>query len=221
MGIKQLSLSDLDAATTGPIWCVNSAASSKYELTGNVVLNIPQTNGLKADPLVMRQTWLPMDAAARFGRTRVLQATEFRTAVINGLITCITEDTAARMLSQEGSREEEKRLMNLENHVKSAGAPRSISDSSLEIRGEDGKIAGDDPVEVFGPDDGLPTVNVARAAKAGLDLDENGLKTSFVMWADRLVEESDIGALNAIRARAKFSRREVKYLAKILKWQNS
>jgi hypothetical protein len=73
MGIKKLTLADLDAQATGPIWCVNSAAASKYELSGNVVLDIPHTNGAKSDPLVIRQTWLPIDVSARFGRARVLQ----------------------------------------------------------------------------------------------------------------------------------------------------
>ncbi|QBX06601.1 hypothetical protein H1O16_gp188 [Burkholderia phage BcepSaruman] len=215
MGIKRLSLSDLDAQPIGPVWCVNSAASSKYELTGNVVLDIPQANGSKSDPLVIRQTWLPMDAAARFGRKRVLESTQFRTAVINGLITLIDEATAARMMNQEGAVEEERRLLNADKHVKDQGAPKSINQSALEIRGEDNTILTDD-VEVFGADDGYSTVNVAKAAQAGLELDENGLKASFSMWADRLRNETDIGALNAIRARAKFSRREVRYLAKIL-----
>jgi hypothetical protein len=217
MGIKKLTLADLDAQATGPIWCVNSAAASKYELSGNVVLDIPHTNGAKSDPLVIRQTWLPIDVSARFGRARVLQSTQFRTAVVNGLISLITEDDAQRIMQQEGAREEEKRLLSIENHVKAQGAPKSIADSALEIRGENNEILRDDvDVEVFGADDGYSTVNVAKAAKAGLELDENGLKPSFTMWADRLRDDTDSGALNAIRARAKFTRREVRYLASIL-----
>lgn len=217
MSIKSISLSDLDDKGTGPIWVINSAASSRFQLTGQIVVSIPQPNGIKSDALVINQTWLPVDISQRFRRDRLLNATEFRAAVVNGLLTVISEKDAERMLRQEGAAEETQRLRDLEEHVRSAGAARTIGDSKVEITRTDGVDDEDEnPVEVFGVDD-EPEVNVARAAKKGVEADENGLLPSFLMFANKLELENDLAALNAIRARAKFTRREIKYLAKTLK----
>lgn len=208
MGIKALSLSDLENQERGSIWVLNTAPQSRYEYSGNVLLAIPNLNGQGGSHLTIKQTWLPQDVSALFGRTRVLNSTDFRSAVIKGLITVVDETTASRMLAQEGAREEERRLMDIDNAVTGAARPRSISDSSLEIRGEDNKVMSDE-VQVVGANGDVKASKVA-------DLDENGLKPGFSMWAERLAIQSDIEALNAIRSRGKFTRREVKHLARTL-----
>ncbi len=215
MGIKGISLSELDDKNSGPVWIINSAASSRFQLTGNIVVNIPQPNGIKSDALVVHQTWLPVDISQRFPRKRILEATEFRAAVVNGLITVVSENDAARLLRQEGAAEETQRLTQHEAHVRAAGAARTIADSNVEITRTDGVTDEDEnPVEIFGMDD--EPENLGKAAKKGIETNEDGLLPSFLMFVEKLQSETDLAALNAIRARAKFSRREIKYLAKTL-----
>jgi hypothetical protein len=215
MSIKGMSLSELDDKNSGPIWIINSAASSRFQLTGNIVVNIPQPNGIKSDALLVHQTWLPVDISQRFPRKRILEATEFRAAVVNGLITVVSETDAERLLRQDGAVEETQRLRDHEAHVRAAGAARTIADSNVEITRTDGVTDEEEnPVEIFGMDD--EPENLAKAAKKGIETNEDGLLPSFLMFVEKIQSENDLAALNAIRARAKFSRREIKYMAKKL-----
>jgi hypothetical protein len=59
--------------------------------------------------------------------------------------------------------------------------------------------------------------NLAKAAKRGIENDEDGLQPSFKMQAERWVEESDMSVLNAMRARGKFTPGELRFLKSILK----
>jgi hypothetical protein len=211
--IQAISLSELDEHSKGSLWVINSADKSKWRLRGDVSISIPSLNGAKDDGLVIRQSWLPVDAAQYIPRDRLLQATQFRRAVIEGLITVISRDDAERLLSQKGAFEERMRLEQREMSVRDAAKPRSIKDSNVEMT-----LTGADRTE----DDDEATVQIygeetlAKAAKRGIELDDDGLEPSFKMFADRLIDESDMNALNALRARGRFTRRELRYLAKVL-----
>lgn len=218
MTIKSISLSSLDdGVQRGSLWVVNSGASSAYELVGEIIINVPNTNGQKPDTLKVAQTWVPQDATTLIPRVRLLASSEFRSAVTNGLLTIVSEDTAARLLRQEGAKEEMLRLSGEAKRIRQAGAPGKIRKENVEMTVTGGQHSEDDedgPVEIFGSD--YREENVARLAKNGLEVDENGLSPSFVMFANRLQTEGDLAALNAIRARAKFTRRELKYLSKTM-----
>jgi hypothetical protein len=213
MSIKSISISDLEAqGPRGSVWVLNSAATSQYALVGEIVINIPKTNGAGADPLKIPQTWLPVDAAARFPRERLLDAAEFRSAVVNGLVTIVDEETAAKILRKDGATDELKRLRATDQHVRQAGAARTIADSNVEISRADGVKDDEDEgdkVEIYGSND--EDDNLARKAKNGVELND-GHKPSFLMFVDKLKTESDIGALNAIRSRAKFTRKEMRFM---------
>lgn len=216
MGIKGISLSDLDETQRGPLWVINTAAQSKWELLGDVLVTVPNGNGRNPDKLQVKQTWLPVDVAQLIPRERLLASTEFRSAVIEGLITVIDRSDAERLLRQEGAHEERLRMTQMEQHVRKQGSARSILDSKVEITRTDGVTDDDDsPVEIFGGED-MVSENLAHATKAGIEVDDDGLMPSFKMFANKLAHESDINALNAIKARGKFSRRELKYLARTL-----
>lgn len=212
MSIKSITIADLEAqGPRGPVWVLNSAATSQYALVGEIVINIPKTNGAGADPLKIPQTWLPVDAAARFPRERLLDAAEFRSAVVNGLVTIVDEETAARILRKDGATDELGRLRATDQHVRQAGAARTIADSNVEISRADGVKDDEDEgdkVEIYGSND---DDNLARKAKNGVELND-GHKPSFLMFVDKLKTESDIGALNAIRSRAKFTRKEMRFM---------
>lgn len=218
MGIKGISLSDLDETQRGPLWVINTAAQSKWELQGDILVTVPNTNGTRPDKLQIKQTWLPIDIAQLIPRERLLASTEFRSAVLEGLVTVIKREDAEALLRQEGAFEEKQRLNQFEQHVRKSGAARTILDSKVEMTRTDGIVDEDDsPVEVFGvEEDELVSNNLARDTKAGIQVDENGLMPSFVMFVNKIKGEADLSALNAIRARAKFSRRELKYMARTL-----
>jgi hypothetical protein len=218
MSIKHLTIADVeDQGPRGSLWVLNSGPSSVYELEGTLLLSIPGTSGQQqAQALKIPATWLPIDLTTMFPKHRILESTDFRAAVRNELLTIIDDATAKKILGQDGARDEQTRLVAEARRIRDAGAARTINDSNVTVTRADGiKDEDENPVEIHGKDD--QEVNVAKAALKGLDLDENGLTPKFVMFAQKVENESDVRALNALKTRSRFSRRELKYLRDNLK----
>jgi hypothetical protein len=211
MAIEGISLSELDENERGPLWVLNNAANTKRKLRGNVHISIPAVNGKGEDGLTIEHTWLPIDAAAFIPRPRLLQATQFRRAVIEGLIKIISRDDAERLLMQDGAYEERERLDSLKDIVTNATKQRGIKAEMTVVGGDNDDDNEAEAVEMFNDE------NVAKAAKRGIENDEDGLQPSFKMLADRWAEESDMSVLNAMRARGKFTPGELRYMKSILK----
>ena len=212
--MKTLSITQLeDAGPRGSVWVRNTGSQSVYEITGDILLSIPGNAGQQTQALKVPSTWLPIDLTTLFPKHRILESTDFRAAVKNGLLTIVDDNTATRILREDGAREEQKRIVAVARARREAGAARTIADSNVEITRADGVKDEENPLEIYGNDD----VNLAKAALQGLDTDENGLTASFVMFAEKVGTEDDVRALNAIRTRSRFSRRELKYLRDTLK----
>jgi hypothetical protein len=216
---KTIPLSQLDRETIGEIWVINTAAQSAYEIRGNIVIGIPNVRGGEPEVLTIPQTWLPVQVTAEIPRIRILESTQFRKAVAKGLISCVSEQTAERMLRQEGSREEQRRLLGLAQQVRDATKQRTIADSKVEMINTSGQRGDDDyddrvRVDIVGTD-GHSMADVSALAKAGLQ-DENGFSSSFVMFANLLKTEGDVASMNAIKSRGKLKRKEIRFLAKNL-----
>jgi hypothetical protein len=211
MAIEGISLSELDENERGPLWVLNNAANTKRKLRGNVHISIPAVNGKGEDGLTVEHTWLPIDAASFIPRQRLLQATQFRRAVIEGLIKVISRDDAERLLMQDGAYEERERLDGLKDIVTNATKQRKITAEMTVVGGDNDEDDESDAVEMFAEE------NLAKAAKRGIENDEDGLQPSFKMQAERWVEESDMSVLNAMRARGKFTPGELRFLKSILK----
>jgi len=211
MAIEGISLSELDENERGPLWVLNNAANTKRKLRGNVHISIPAVNGKGEDGLTVEHTWLPIDAAAFIPRPRLLQATQFRRAVIEGLIKIISRDDAERLLMQDGAYEERERLDGLKDIVTNATKQRGIKAEMTVVGGDNDEDNESEAVEMFSDE------NLGRAAKRGIENDEDGLQPSFKMLADRWAEESDMSVLNAMRARGKFTPGELRYMKGILK----
>jgi hypothetical protein len=220
MGIKTLTIADLEEqGPRGPVWILNSVATSKLDTSAEIVMAIPGLHGRDADALVIKETWLPQDAAAMFGRERLLQSSQFRTAVASGVLTIITPEAAKEIQARPGAREEQARLDDTERHVRKAGAARTIAQSNVDmyIADEHGRPVKDDDdddsndlkVDMYGPDE---VDNVAKLAKAGVEETDDGFKPSFIMFVDKIRNGTDMAALNAIRTRGKFSRKELRHL---------
>lgn len=215
--MKFLTVSELEEqGLKGSVWVLNTAATSDHELRGNVIVSIPRLNGPGGDPLKIQESWLPFDASSKFPRERLLESSEFRSAINSGLLSIVDAKQAQKILEREGAREERKRLLDSERHVKQAGTARTISDSNVDMyipNSRGGKDRDDDDqglkVDVYGEDS--EEVNVAKAALAGVE-DEDGFKPSFLMFVEKIKGENDIAALNAIRTRSKFTRKELRYI---------
>lgn len=208
MAIQYLTLSQIEEAEKGAIWVLNNAQKSIVNLPGELLINIPTAQG-KADILKIPQSWLPSEATARFPRKRVLESTEFRGAVLNELILLISEEEAARIMKEDGAAEERKRLRDLDTHIRQAGAPRKISDANVEITNPNSLTKGNTtPVDVVGQREETVTEQI----KAGVTTDKNGMKPNFMAFFERMKTQGDIEALNSMRNKGRFSRRELRYL---------
>lgn len=207
--MKYLTINDLEnSGERGSVWVLNTAARSMLELSGEILINVPTAQG-KNEALKIPQTWLPYDAAAKFGKKRLLDSSEFRSAVINQLVAIIDEDTATQVMSQPGAREEQQRLREREQHIYEAGAARKISQANVEITNPNQMGNGNTtPVDIVGDRDPMAATKI----KAGADLNADGLKPNFVAFFNRMKTQSDIEALNALRNKGRVSRRELRYM---------
>lgn len=231
--IKAQSISIADLEQSGPIgavWVLNTASKSNFREYfpdgGEIRLSIPRINGEGADPLLVKHTWLPTNVAGSYGRPRLLNSMEFRSAVEKELLTIIPEPLARQMLKQEGAAEEQARMRAFDAHVKQVGKPKSIHHANVTIK-VDGETPEDDDeddadhrprsmnstkVDAYSPDD---LENLGR--KKGVSEDpEDAFKASFIMFVDKIKEEPDMHAMNAIKTRAGFTAKEYKHILKQL-----
>jgi len=224
--MKFLTVSQLEEqGVKGSVWVLNTASTSAaaavsvHGFRGNVIVSIPKLNGNGGDPLIIQESWLPFDASSKFPKERLLESSEFRSAINSGLLSLVDPVQAQKILEREGAREEQQRLLASDRHVRQAGTARTISDSNVDMyvpNSQGGKDKDDEDlrVDVYGQD--YEEVNVAKAALAGIE-DNDGYKPSFLMFVDKIKAENDISALNAIRTRSKFSRKELRFIRDNLK----
>ncbi len=215
--MKTLTIAQVeDSGERGSVWVLNRASASYIHQGGDVVIGIPKLNGNGGDPLVIPQTWLPTDACATFPRQRVMQSSEFRGAVLKGLLVIIPEDEAEKLYRKDGAAQEQARLNRQRQNVSEASAARTINSKNVQITRVDGVTDEEDTdaahegVKVYGDDD------ISRVMAGKVDKTEDGFDSGFMIFFDRLRENNDMGALNDIRNRARFTRKELRYMAKNL-----
>ena len=213
--MKSLTVTDLEqSGPIGAIW-VRNTCSQNYSFTGDILLSIPGNAGQQAQALKVPSTWLPINLTEQFPKHRILESTDFRNAVRHSLLTVISDETANRLLNDPTAADEQRRLRADAQKRKNAGAARIINPENVEIRRTDGiKDEDEDPVDVYGGDE---DISVAKAALHGLDLDDNGLSPSFIMFAGKASTLPDVSALNSLKTRGRFTRGELKYLRDNLK----
>jgi len=232
MNKRFLTLTDIEnSGDRGSVWVLNNAHASDVTShdgsplqSAKILISVPNVNGPGGSPLVIDQTWLPLDAASFFQKNRLLASSDFRKAVSTNLLRLISDEYAAELLEQEGAEEERQRLIHKRRHVAQAGASRKISKELVEVfipdsngRPEKENENEDEDVQVYGPDSYEEENTAAIIAASANSVDEDGLRPSFKMFAEKLVSESDITTLNAIRSRAKFTRKEIRYLIDTIK----
>lgn len=203
--MNYLSISDVEKQPQHTaIWAVNTAPDSILEQTGEILLTIQKLNGSGNDPLRIPQTWLPQDLTAQVPRKQLLSSAEFRRAVQSQLIGLITEDNARKLLSQDGAKEENQKLLARKRLIKDVSAARAVTGEVTLISGESGDN-----------DDSERHSLAEDVIIAGEEKDEvaPGVSSNFSMWTDRLLGLSDIEAKNTLRSRKKFTTLELSYLS--------
>ncbi|MGD0511500.1 MAG: hypothetical protein ABSA33_06730, partial [Candidatus Micrarchaeaceae archaeon] len=110
--MKNLTIAHLEeSGSLGKVWVRNTAASSEFGYSGDILLSIPGNAGQQAQSLKVPDTWLPQDLTERYPKHRILESTDFRAAVRNGLLTIISDAEAARYMRDEGAEDEQRRLV--------------------------------------------------------------------------------------------------------------
>jgi hypothetical protein len=190
--MKYITVSDLEKADQKePIWALNGSADSEVGQPGEVHVGIPKINGSKIDDMHLPQSWLPVCLTDQIPRAQLLASSEFRNAVNNRLVTLISTEFAKDILSQDGVEEERTRLIEAKRTVREATAARTIQQSGADV---------------------ISTSELNDAAQEVHAHDPNELAPGFLMFVDTLESKSDIEALNLIRGRGKFNRRELDHI---------
>ena len=189
---KYLTVSELEQSDpTKPIWALNGSAESDVGQPGEVHIGIPKINGSKIDDLYVPQTWLPTELTGQIPRAQLLASSEFRNAINKNLIVPISEQFAKEIMAQEGVDEENERLRDLRMVVKEATAARSIQQSGAEV---------------------INTMEIKEAMEESYQSAPKELDPSFLMFANTLDAKTDMETLNLIRARMKFTGKELEHL---------
>jgi hypothetical protein len=206
--------------STNPIWGINISDQSVTAVAGEVILAVPRDNGDQRDLLKLPKTWLPQELTRDIPRLRLLNSPEFRRAVNGDLIGLISEEDAERLLRQNGAKEEKALLRSQEQHIRKAGAPRTIADSGAEISRLDG-ITDDDDDDGSGRNqtviiDTNRKKTVAQAALDGVEDVEPGITPQFKMWVDRLKTQNDMDVRNQLKSRSSYKKAELRFLQREL-----
>lgn len=188
--IKRYTVSEIENQPTNQaLWALNGSANVNSQ-PGDIVIGVPKLNGARADTLFLPSTWLPINLTDQMSRAQMLASSEFRKAVNSGLVELISEEDAKRMLNDDGATEEKERLNEQARRVKETMAGRGVHHDDVALTSDrDGNAEATDP---------------------------NELDPGFVIFFDSVATRPDIEALNAIRTRARFQRRELQHMLNTL-----
>lgn len=227
--MRYLSINDLlrqGPKSTDSIWVLNTADQSLIGTAGEVVIAVAKASG-RGDPDLIKipQTWLPQEVTKIIPRKRLLQSSEFMKALNNNLVAIISEDDAAKLLRQIGSKEEQARLLAIQKHIRETGGARTVTDGMKAANGSIARADGlvdDEDEDDSGRNQTTVTrgrdkdVSVAVLAAEGVEDDEPGISPQFKMWVDRLNTGTDIAARNAVKSKGSFKKLELGFLAREL-----
>lgn len=178
-----------------PIWAINGSAQSDIGVAGEVHVGVPKINGTKVDNLTLPQTWLAQCITEVIPKPQLLSSSEFRNAINSGLVILVTPAYAEMINNQEGAAEERAALNDRKRQIRDATAARSITQSGAEI---------------------VNSAEITDRNDAASEVKASALSDAFMTFVTSLTPKSDIEVMNALRSRARMTRREVKYLIKNL-----
>lgn len=203
MAVKPLSLTDIEDQETGSIWVLNTASYSEHRLDGDVLMRILPNAAGKGAYAAIPQSWLPFEITSKFSRAQVLESTEFRSALHEGLLTAISAADATAMLNEDGAREERQRLRAFEQRVNAARANRpSVGEITMDKESSNvtrTQVVGDTLVP-----------NMVQGSAKGQDVDR---MDQFSALFDRMKSSEDVMALNLFKMQGDtLKRSELRYI---------
>lgn len=171
--MAKLNFTDLDRPENQhkPIWVLNKSSGDHR---GPVIFTCSgDIGGRGLEPVRVANTWLPLNLLEQMPRARLLGSTDFRSAVINGLLSIIDDEEAQVILSRTGSRDELERLQAEKDHLANIGFPA-----------RDGNDSGGANI-VSSSDDGEP--------------EDDGLSRQVRTILNRLGTEPEMRTINQLR----------------------
>lgn len=106
-----LTIRDLEKTDKGGIFVLNKTMGIEK---GRIVFPVPKANGMGSDAVIIPGTFIPIDLTEQVSRKQLLESSEFRKCVNSRRIEIITEEEYARLMGQEGAKEENDRLYNVQ-----------------------------------------------------------------------------------------------------------
>ena len=135
MAKASLKFSDLlQQAQHEPIWVMNT---TKAENRGNVFFTVPNNTGTKEDPVNVFVTWTPICLTEEVTRKQLLDSSQFRRAVNQGLLKLISSEEAQEIMESGGAREEAERVRRLSVNSATAEVQYGLGKESDKIEAVD------------------------------------------------------------------------------------
>lgn len=107
---KYTSLVELEAAgDKGSVFALNATTG---EMEGQILINVPKKNGTGTNIVKIPKTFNPIDLTTQVNRSQLLESSEFRKTVTNGLLKLISVEYAQLLLASPEGKEEARRLLN-------------------------------------------------------------------------------------------------------------
>lgn len=135
---KYISLSELEQEEKGQVYVLNSSTG---DLHGQILMSVPKKNGNGSDLVRVPKTFIPIDLTAQVTRSQLMESSEFRKTVTNGLLKPVTREYAEVLLSTEEGREERRRIDNEIQKARTIMQNAGVADSEAEEEDEYVEVA--------------------------------------------------------------------------------
>lgn len=215
-----IGVGELTESKKGKIWIINTS-DSHYPSGAEVYITLK--NGDQSTVFAMPRTWLPIELTERYPRKVITTSSYFIEAISKGLITAITEEAAAKLLSQKGVERERARLKEIEDAIKAATSARGIGknvmistgdperDAELSREFNESKSPGVDP----GSTKAIDNRSFTLGSEDESEEEGETISPNFQAWVHKLnAMENEEDARTEIRMRGSMTIEEASYLLK-------
>lgn len=120
-----MTLSELEQHDKGVVYVLNATTG---DLNGQILISVPKKNGNGSDMVRVPKTFIPIDLTAQVTRSQLMESSEFRKTVTNGLVKLVTPEYATLLLSSDQGKEEKRRIENEINKARTVLANTGVTD---------------------------------------------------------------------------------------------
>lgn len=176
-----VTVSELEAQTTGPVYVLNNTKSPEQ---GLVVLTVPKVNGIGLDNVIVPSTFIPIDLLEQVSRKQLNESSEFKAAVRRKLLIPITKEYAEQLLDDDDAKHEIERLYNLGEATKNMAQALDTMQTGDMLHPEFANRAAQLTTPNNDTEDKVTPRVAAIVAKVLEDGDERGAISSLRMMTD-------------------------------------